>query len=512
MRCLLLAALALAGVASPAGAQEACNGETLISPLYSNDTYLIDMDLNVIKTWHCSNPPGFVAYLLEDGSILRPCTYPGGAFYGGGLGGRIQRYDAEGNLTWDYLFSTYAHAQHHDVHRMPSGNVLLIAWERKTRAEAIAAGRVNISGEIWPDALYEIEPVGATGGNVVWEWHLWDHLIQDADPTKNNYGVVGDHPELLDLNLGTVSGMGGGDWVHVNTIDYNPQLDQVTFSSHYLNEFYVIDHSTTTAQAAGHTGGNSGMGGDILYRWGNPQNYRAGDAGDQVFFVVHGVNWIDPGLPGQGNLLVFNNGDRPGTANDYSSVEEIVPPLNGFNYDREPGQPFGPAAPTWIYSQPGAFYSGHWSGAYRLPNGNTLITEALSGHVFEVSEAGETVWSYQLSNSLARALRYHMATSAVDPTLPIRRLGQLLPNQPNPFQLSTRIPFELYQPGRVQMEIFSLGGRRIVTLIDAALADGRHGIEWNGRDASGCDVASGTYLVRLRIGESVEAERLVLMR
>ena len=83
----------------------------------------------------------------------------------------------------------------------------------------IAAGRVNTFGEMWPTAIFEVEPSGPTGGNVVWEWHLWDHLIQDADPTKENYGVVGDHPELMDVNLGEVSGIGGGDWDHANAID-----------------------------------------------------------------------------------------------------------------------------------------------------------------------------------------------------------------------------------------------------------------------------------------------------
>lgn len=513
MRCTILAAFVLLGALASASAQEPCDGETLISPLYSNDTYLIDMDLNVIKTWHCSSQPAFIAYLLEDGSILRPCTDPGGDFYSGALGGRIQQYDADDNLTWDYLFSTHDYAQHHDVEPMPNGNVLLIAWERKTLEEVIAAGRVNpFAQEMWPEAIFEIEPDGETGGNAVWEWHLWDHLIQDVDPSKDNYGPVGDHPELLDINLGHGSGLGGGDWIHANAIDYHPVLDQITFSSHYLNELYVIDHSTTTEEAASHTGGNSGMGGDLLYRWGNSQNYRAGDAGDQVFFVVHGVNWIDACCPGQGNLIAFNNGDRPGGMDDYSSVEEIVPPLNGFNYDREDGQPFGPDSPTWLYSDPGSFYSGHYSGAYRLPNGNTLITEAMSGYVFEVTETGQTVWDYDIPSLLARAPRYNMGTTSVDHARQTLQSGQLFRNHPNPFSLRTRIPFQVHQPGRVQVEIVDLNGRRIVTLVDAALAAGRHGAEWDGRDESGCDVASGIYLVRLCVNESVQAERLVMLR
>ena len=61
------------------------------------------------------------AYLLPDGSILRPCEDPGGSFQGGGVGGRIQHFDAIGNLTWDYFYSTYDYQQHHDIQPMPNG-------------------------------------------------------------------------------------------------------------------------------------------------------------------------------------------------------------------------------------------------------------------------------------------------------------------------------------------------------------------------------------------------------
>lgn len=503
-----LVALALLCAVAPLRAQEPCDGETLISPLYSNDTFLIDMDLNVLQTWHCSNLPGFFAYLLADGGILRPCTVPGGYFYGGGLGGRIERYDAEDNLIWDYLFANNDYGQHHDIEPMPNGNILLIAWEHRSQAQAIAAGRVNLWGEMWPTAIFEIEPEGATGGNIIWEWHLWDHLIQDVDPSKDNYGVVGDHPELLDINLGTVT---MGDWVHANAVDYNPELDQIAFTSHYLDELYVIDHSTTTAEAAGHTGGNSGMGGDILYRWGNPQNYDAGDEGDRIFFVVHGVNWIEPGYPGAGHLIVFNNGDRPGASNDYSSIEEIAAPLNGYTYDLEPGEAYGPNAPIWYYADPGTFYSGHWSGVYRLPNGNTLITESETGYVFEVTDAGETVWDYHAPGTLARAPRFNMTGSAVEPEMRPRPY-RLLQNYPNPFRLETRIPFQLQQGGRVQVEILDLNGRRIIDLVDATFENGRHEITWKGRDARGREVASSTYLIRMRVNETVQAERLLMLR
>jgi len=158
----------------------------------------------------------------------------------------------------------------------------------------------------------------------------------------------------------------------------------------------VIDHSTTTQEAAGHNGGNSGKGGDILYRWGNPQAYLGEDVNDQAFFNQHDAQWIETGSPGEGNILVFNNGNnRPD--GKYSSVEEIVPPVddNG-NYAFTPGSTYGPEEPTWIYQVGNSkdFYSPRVSGAQRLPNGNTLICNGVNGIFFEVTADKEIIWQY----------------------------------------------------------------------------------------------------------------------
>jgi hypothetical protein len=60
-------------------------------------------------------------------------------------------------------------------------------------------------------------------------------------------------------------------WNHMNSIDYNPTFDQIAMSVRGNSEVWIIDHSTTTAQAKGHTGGKYGKGGDLLYRYGNPE-------------------------------------------------------------------------------------------------------------------------------------------------------------------------------------------------------------------------------------------------
>ncbi|MCK5620477.1 MAG: T9SS type A sorting domain-containing protein, partial [Candidatus Krumholzibacteria bacterium] len=206
--------------------------------------------------------------------------------------------------------------------------------------------------------------------------------------------------------------------------------DQILVTARALSEVFVIDHSTTTEEAAGHTGGNSGMGGDLLYRWGNPEVYHRGGPGDRYFYSVHGGVWIDCGLPGEGGILTFNNGARrPGV--DFSSVEEIQPPrdANG-NYHIDPTEPFGPAVPTWVYEPGPTFFSQNKSGAYRLPNGNTLITEANAKNIFEVTVAGEKVWSYNPPDEVHRAQRYWST-----PTPPIAYLDIKPRSRPNPLNI-----------------------------------------------------------------------------
>ncbi|MCK5458988.1 MAG: aryl-sulfate sulfotransferase, partial [Thermoplasmatales archaeon] len=373
------------------------DGYILYTPMVSTNTFLINNSGEVVHTWDSYFKPALSVYLLENGNILRT-AFPGfnPRFWGGGIGGRVEIFDWDGTLVWEFEYSDSQHCLHHDVEMLPNGNILMIAWEYKTASEAINAGRDPTSlplGELWPNHIIEVEPTGSSGGNIIWEWHIWDHLIQDYDAEKENYGVVADHPELADINYG---GQILADWNHINSIDYHEEFDQIILSVLTFNEIWVIDHSTTTEEAAGHSGGNSGKGGDILYRWGNPQVYRAGNDSDQKLFGQHDAQWIEPGCPGNGNILIFNNGQgRPD--GHYSSVDEIIPPVdsNG-NYSYTPGSAYNPEEPIWIYTakNPFDFYAGHISGSQRLPNGNTLICDGPNGVFFEVTEEKEIVWEY----------------------------------------------------------------------------------------------------------------------
>jgi hypothetical protein len=407
----------------------AFQGYTLLVPMMSARTYLIDMDGKIVRTWESDRYPALSAYFLDNGHLLRTGSVDMDKrpFGGPGAGGRIQEFSWEGELVWDFTFSNAKQLPHHDVAKLPNGNVLMIVWESKTWQESTAAGRRSQPtgrGAFRLDCIIEVKPTGKTTGEIVWEWHAWDHLIQDHDRSKANYGDVAAHPELIDINFGEdeslaplmaqpdglekLRGIGylgaspGGTrlpdpgWTHMNSIAFNPELNQIALSVRGFSEIWIIDHSTTTAEAAGHSGGRSGKGGDLLYRWGNPQAYRAGAGADQQLFSQHAANWIDPGLPGAGHLLVFNNGvGRP--VGNFSSVDELVPPVNAQGrFDHKPGTPYGPAKPIWSYfaRKPTDFYSELISSAQRLGNGNTLIC-AEAGRIFEATRGGEVVWEYR---------------------------------------------------------------------------------------------------------------------
>jgi hypothetical protein len=373
---------------------------TLFTPTSSKITYLINREKEVVVTWDSIYFPGQSVYLLENGNILRT-AYIGfhPIFIAGGRGGGVQEIERKGTVVWEFKYSDPNYLSHHDIEVLPNGNVLMIAWEYKTGAEAISKGRnpnTIILDQLWPDHVIEVKPTGPNSGDIVWEWHVWDHTIQDFDPTKENYGNVADHPELIDINYIENPLNINPDWTHTNSIDYNEEFDQILLSVNTFNEIWVIDHSTTSEEAAGHTGGIYGKGGDLLYRWGNPQTYKRGDASDRFFYHQHDAQWIDNGLPGAGNILVFNNGDgRPD--GPYSSIVELTPPVddNGF-YEISPDLPYGPLEPIWIYtaSNPLDFFSRRTSGNQRLNNGNTLICNSYSGTFFEVNYEKETVWEY----------------------------------------------------------------------------------------------------------------------
>ncbi|MCX6136580.1 MAG: aryl-sulfate sulfotransferase [Ignavibacteriales bacterium] len=543
---------------------KAYDGYTLFAPKQYTATYLINNEGKLLHSWTKSQfPPGQSVYLLENGHLLRSCMTKGQLSSGGGEGGRIEEYDWDGNLVWSTDFSASTYMQHHDIKMLPNGNIIMLVIEKKTLAEVEAAGfdntkfqpEISQKGMMLPDYVAEIKPnyVTKTTYDLVWEWHTWDHLIQSHDATKNNYGVPKNHPELVDCagdgkNLPSF-------WNHMNAIDYNPKFDQIAMSVRGNSEVWIIDHSTTTAEAAGHTGGKRGKGGDLLYRWGNPYTYGAGTVSTQRYFQQHDVEWVKPGYPGSltYNMTCYNNGlNRAGFTTNQSSADEFTPAVdsNGNYASVTAGSPLLPANLTWTYLLPVTEYSENISGAYRLPNGNTLICSGTLGLFQEVTPAKEVVWKYicpvaatgpmtqgqtipsdlarpaEFMNSVFRVYRYPKDYAAftgrtLTPggTIEIYSSGvigesgnvpssfEMHQNYPNPFNPETTIGYQLPASGFVSLKIYDVLGQEIATLVNEEKSAGTHEVKFNGSH-----MASGIYYYAITAGSFSRTMKMICIK
>ena len=374
---------------------ESYNGLTLFAPNHSTETYLVNNCGVVVHQWTSNYSPSASVYLLENGNLLRTASIDNDDINFGGVGGRVELFDWDSNLLWSYNYTSPLISQHHDVYPLPNGNILMLAVTTISEEDAIQAGRdpnMLSEGKLYNEQILELEPVGSDQANIVWEWNVIDHVVQDFDSNLNNFGVVQDNPQLLDINYLNENSP-EANWLHINSIQYNEQLDQIIMSSRRMSEIYIIDHSTTTQEAASHSGGIYGKGGDFLFRWGNPEAYDKGNSENQTLFSQHYPHWIDNGLTDAGKIIVFNNGNSRG----YSSVDIISPPQISpgvYEYNNTSG--FEPLNAEWTYSSPtpSDFYSAILSSGQRLPNGNTLICDGDSGYFFEITPANEIVWEY----------------------------------------------------------------------------------------------------------------------
>jgi hypothetical protein len=353
--------------------------------------------------------------LLENGHMLRLATLGNGYFSFGGSGGLLEEYDWDGNLVWSYELSNNQQCTHHDFTVLPNGNILMLVSNLMTKSEITGQGRdpaTVSSARFWVDSLEEVHPTLPSGGDVVWEWRITDHLIQNFDSGQPNYGDPMAHPELVDLNF-PPNKTNVQDWTHANCVAYNPHFDQVMVTVLNFSEIWVVDHSTTTAEAASHSGGTYGHGGDLLYRWGNPQSYGGGTSSDEQFYGCHHGHWIGDGLDGAGDILVFQNRTNN---QQYSQVVQFAPPQNPDGSYNLTGTAYGPSAPDWVFqaTPPESFSSNYLGSAQRLPGGITLVDSGAQANFFEVDTAGNILWQYHNDYPLGyasispvfRALRY----------------------------------------------------------------------------------------------------------
>ena len=359
----------------------------LINNAASNRVYLINKQGETLYEWPLNSNIGNDVVWLPDERLLASLEAETPKITFGGQGGKLQFTDKDGNVLWNFDYSSEEAETHHDVELLPNGNVIALVWEKRAADVAENAGS-NLGIAVYPEAVIEVNP---ETNEIVWEWHAWDHLIQDHDDTKENYGNVGEHPELIDLNYVPQE---DGDIMHANALTYDALNDLIYISINFYHEVWVIDHSTTTEEAAGHTGGNFNKGGDLIYRFGNPEAYR-NTAGTRLFYNNHYPNLLQG--DDLGKMLIYSNGNGL----DQSTVYELQLP-GSFSLlpdtDNEPQV-------SWSFTHPDLF-APKVSGAVKLPNGNILITEGDFG-LWEVTRDGEVVWKYSAPGFYWRAYHYN---------------------------------------------------------------------------------------------------------
>ena len=389
---------------------------------YENISLLTDANGLVVNQWQTNlTGGGTAAYLLPSGGVLRMGRPEGTTIRNQPVASAdtVQITDAAGKVIWEVRSSQVGGLLfHHDLEPMPNGNVLITTYEPISADQARQLGWDPGDQEvIWSDGVIEVEPDLELGtSKVVWQWRVADHIVQDRLPQAANFAVIADHPERIDPHYPTNYAPLNHVRQHINSVDYNPELNQILLSSFIYDEIWIVDHSTTLEEAAGSHGGNSGLGGDLLFRYGNPEAYDRGSSDDRIFQRQHDANWIDSGLPGEGNILVHNNNIvmRPPAqaarvmdlgeltnrgrdliqADGVSNVYELrLPRQEGGRYTIAEGATYE-ADTVWFWENPD-YFAEFQGGARRLPNGNTLITDTAENLVVEVNAASDIVAEYR---------------------------------------------------------------------------------------------------------------------
>lgn len=360
------------------------DGYTLFTPEHNTNVYLIDNCGNLVHEWAFNELPGATCYLLENGNLLRAGK------------NSLEIRDWDNTIIWNYNIQDLGYKKHHDIAPLPNGNILCLVKNNISVAEQINLGKNPslANSELKSEKIIEVQPIGTNEISIVWEWDFLDHIVQDFDASKSNYGIIADHPELVDFNYGDYN-MEHSDWIHMNSVDYNADLDQILMSSKSLGEIYIIDHSTTTATAATHSGGNNNKGGDFLWRWGNPEAYGQGLPLDRQLFEQHDAKWVENGYVNQGKISVFNN--DVGASQTHSALALLTPSLNSSNGYEMQANSFLPEGFYWTWEGSvlgETVFEIKKGGTQSLPNGNMLFCETSKGRLTELDPDGDIVWIY----------------------------------------------------------------------------------------------------------------------
>jgi hypothetical protein len=304
-------------------------GLTLFAPLGGRDAHLVDLHGAIVHTWNLPYPPGLYGYLTDRGTLfyngqIRNDTFIGKSPF---MGGAALEVDWNGKVLWEVRRPDH----HHDGRLLKNGNIVLLCGAElpdavATRVRGGRRGTETAGGKIWSDSLVEL----TTSGEVVWEWHAWEHL----DPENDGLTAVQDERT---------------EWTHANAVFEQPDGDLLV-SFRNISTLVRIDRKT----------------GAIAWKLGAPPL-----AGQHC-----------PTLLANGHILVFDNGPhRLDESFPFSRVLEIDPATKSIVWTYQEPRPFN-------------FFSPRISSAQRLPNGNTLINEGNFGRLFEVTTGGDVVWEY----------------------------------------------------------------------------------------------------------------------
>lgn len=386
-------------------------------------------------------PEGSTSQLLPDGRNLRsssPGNWLDHRTFPVGSHGTIELVDPNGTVIWSFsIAEPGVRVLHHDVEPLPNGNILATVYESMSFDAAQEIGWVMQQTDtllrppqlrrFWTERIIEIAPDLATGGaSIVWEWNSLDHVIQNVDSTKPNYGEITPDCRKIDLNYTQFADFFFcmGQVFHVNAISYDADHDQILLGSAMHDELWIIDHSTTTEEARG-------AGGDLLYRFGNPAAHGAGPYESKTLYWQHDPHWLRADRPRSGDVLIFNNGARrlaDGTPNPdekamgfgqaYTELLEVRLPRNADgSYTWAPGDTLNGAEITWSYNRDNSkgLFSPFMSSAQRMPNGNTLVVQGYDKRIRELTPDGTTVLDYRLGGPgrIYRVLAYAADDSAI---------------------------------------------------------------------------------------------------
>jgi arylsulfotransferase ASST len=400
----------------------AWSGFTVLSLLGTQSVVVIDMNGNVVKRWDgYNNSAGGPARVLPNGDVIAASGARPGRQESLELvqrdfaGNEVWRFDRNEQITTSDGKTVPSLRQHHDWQRedFPAGYFSPEATPARSGSNTLILAhtdrRVPEIADVMlqDDRLIEVSPQG----QVVWQWLAGDHINELGFDAKARAAIRGARAggagrgdagrgdaTAADAGRGGAGRAGPGrgpagdsgafDWLHLNSATYvGPNRWFDAGDKRFAPNNVIISSREASLLAI------VARDGSIVWRLG--PDFLQSDALRAIGQIIgqHHAHLIPKGLPGAGNLLVFDNGGPSG----YGEPTGTAP--RGVGVYARPNSRILEIDPVslklvWSYTAPGQFFSTNISGAQRLANGNTLITEGAGGRIFEVTSDRRIVWEF----------------------------------------------------------------------------------------------------------------------